>query len=635
MGNKALEKHITGGDNIYKEKCCSDQYNGLQYKGLSVVYLHIFTLPEICDTCNKCELTLRLESCHPHVCQSHGTCSKKHIREKSCEPHVQRKDDEQAVYSQILSYKNEKDSFRQYVFPAFSFALNVLAPCHYDEDCKTGKPCKNKVANSEEEPCKIEITGTMQVEMSLFFNKTVSMSYRMVIDNPDADEDKKIGFVKVKDPLTTDQLINLIALHLDAEEWDVKEENENGEDDSSKSKLNSKVDFTVTGLDLDSNGVYKKDDIKNIETLKLSELSILDQVLDRYKKYVLNICREAVCVEDNKSKEIKVKDDSGESIKHTDSKYVLVDIWESIQHYDKLFEDLKNERKEASIISHIVKYHKSELIGLMSMYPKEWPYRDTKAFDTVCGGNIAIDTDDLVLANQNICVVFGTYALRSGKGVSIDWAKVMEDRKTDHVSWSEYLLMLEMIMAKKHAIKYANEALLKSVLSENAFEKPTKAIEDNAKLHLDISKMLTQLDAANYSKFVSHKIMYDRTIDRLGIDRDRLELEEMMERIDTSLGNIRDAQSLKQNRGLKLFIGVISIASLIQVLFMFADNAVLDDLGVMGSQADTARFWIEMVSIIFLMLAAAVGILLLIEKAVTIIKADTKSRRRKKENNDE
>lgn len=76
--------------------------------------------------------------------------------------------------------------------------------------------------------------------------------------------------------------------------------------------------------------------------------------------------------------------------------------------------------KEDDIIQHIEKFHRSELVGLMTLYPEEWPYRMEKSFGDICGKNIAIDTDDLVLVNENVCVVIGTYGKR-GNCAATNW----------------------------------------------------------------------------------------------------------------------------------------------------------------------------------------------------------------------
>ena len=56
----------------------------------------------------------------------------------------------------------------------------------------------------------------------------------------------------------------------------------------------------------------------------------------------------------------------------------------------------------------------------MSLYPSEWLYRTDESSDDICGMNIALDTDDLVLTNQKVCVVFDAYGVK-GDGGYTDW----------------------------------------------------------------------------------------------------------------------------------------------------------------------------------------------------------------------
>lgn len=84
----------------------------------------------------------------------------------------------------------------------------------------------------------------------------------------------------------------------------------------------------------------------------------------------------------------------------------------------------------------------------MSLYPEEWPYRMDSSYEDICGKNIAIDTDDLVLANENMSLVIGTYGNR-GKEAPTDWKKHLARRDRYHVSWPEYLVLVEILLAKK------------------------------------------------------------------------------------------------------------------------------------------------------------------------------------------
>jgi len=339
--------------------------------------------------------------------------------------------------------------------------------------------------------------------------------------------------------------------------------NQKSFDEFSYGNITLEIDgLSIKELFLDNNGEWKKDVSENLKSLDLKEEhTLFKQVFERYKKCALKMCKD----EEKRSilsKAFSKKAEIPETF-ISDSKYVYVDICESLQHQGcNSFDELDEE----AIISHIAEHHKEELIGLMSLYPEEWPFRDHESYDDVCGRSIAIDTDDLVIVNQKMCVAFGTYGKRGDEQDAINWRNHLKVRAALHVSWPEYLLILEMLLVKKHTIKYAYERLLESACSEKAIRNPASTIEANAVLHLEIIQMIANLDAVKYLKFESHKIMYDRTIKRLGVEEDRAGLDGMMDRIGNSLSIKRDTQSIKQGNKMNAILFIISIVSLFQII---------------------------------------------------------------------
>ena len=177
--------------------------------------------------------------------------------------------------------------------------------------------------------------------------------------------------------------------------------------------------------------------------------------------------------------------------KHLD--YIYVDVWEDVDNFDGSLQKLE---KEEDIINYINYERKKEMIGLMSLYPNEWPYRDEDAYDEVCGSNIAIDTDDLILLNSSICIVFGTYGRRS-KSAATDWADHLKIRNSYFVSWPEYMLILEMVLAKKYTIAAAKDFLLKATnFDQNAYS-IRQSIERNAAIELPMTQLYLKLDTVN------------------------------------------------------------------------------------------------------------------------------------------
>jgi hypothetical protein len=358
--------------------------------------------------------------------------------------------------------------------------------------------------------------------------------------------------------------------------------------------------LSITELYLNSDADWNNNVSENTSTLnKDEEHTLFKQVFERYKSHVIKKCRPIN--EKRRFLEKKAKNISFDYNLVSDSTYVYVDIWESIDHDNSdEFKEHKRNKAAEEVISHIMNHHRKELIGLMSLYPGEWMYRTDESFDDVCGENIAIDVDDLVLANQKICVTLGTYGIRGGDEDSedeeyeerdktkapTDWEKhLLKIRQPLHASWPEHLLILEMLLTKKHTIKYASESLLGSAFSEKATKEPTSAIEENAKLHIDILHTIANLDAVKYVRFVSHKIMHERTSNRLGIDQDRADLEVMMERVDDSLNVIRDTQAIKQDKIMNAILFLISIAALGEVIL--SDNEFPRLADVVGEESST------------------------------------------------
>lgn len=189
----------------------------------------------------------------------------------------------------------------------------------------------------------------------------------------------------------------------------------------------------------------------------------------------------------------------------------------------------------------------------MSLYPEEWPYRMDSSFEDICGKNIAIDTDDLVLANENMSLVIGTYGNR-GKEAPTDWKKHLARRDRYHVSWPEYLVLVEILLAKKHTINYVlNKYIFNSrqAIKDNSHpeskdgqqgftiinDKILDMIEQNARLSISLSDVILQLDSVRYLRYMSHKHMYHETSRRLRIDADEQQLKDITERVDKSLTN--------------------------------------------------------------------------------------------------
>lgn len=466
--------------------CCTNEHKGLRYKGFSLVFMQTFVVPYGFEF-----------------------------------------DIEKAVATGLFE-RIEKDIDSQiFVLPPNQKSIARFKLQGFHMDIKL------------DDPYMVHLEGDMYVEMSLFFNKTVSLTYRLVNDGKAFRSDNL---------LTTDHLIALAALNMGAEHWSMND------DDSDGTNINLELkSVDVSDLQVLEDGTPCPDNHQAIDLEGAT--NTFELVCQRYKNLVLQHCLSAV----NNRKRGKFKVEP-----MRDLNYVMVDIWEDLQHYDDTFQNLGYD--EAGIISHIYEHHKKELVGLMTSYPGEWPFRTEESYEDVCGCNIAIDTDDLVLVNQNMCVVLGTYGLRSADAPT-DWAEHLAERSRYHVSWPEYLLILEMILAKKFTIGYVNQRLVDFTLTDSEDVDPQEIIAANSRISIEMTNLLLQLDAVKYSKFVSHKIMFDRTVKRLELDEDMEKLENIMNRVNDSMHNLSEYKSMKQSNTLNIVLGLISAVSLLEILF--------------------------------------------------------------------
>lgn len=412
----------------------------------------------------------------------------------------------------------------------------------------------------------VTLKGHCNVEMNLFFGHTVSITYRFLFDG---------HACMLSQPVTTDHIIAFLSTWLSAEFW-------SKEEGSDKTAIDYETHFAVDAIWLDEGGnpLEEPEAIGNLGTGRS-----FDAVALRYKNYIYQHCakfKEDLSLTERKRLERLWK--PGTFTVRNDLHYAMVDVWENIQHLEEdgtdLFDNNRLDRlTEAQIVDHIREEHKEELIGLLSLYPEEWPYRDPAAYDEVCGENIAIDTDDLVLAGSSLCVVIGTYGRRGAGEEGVNWVEHLKERAHYHVSWPEYLLILQMILAKKYVIGLARDQVILSTVDVEK-KSSEELIGQNASLSMRLTRMVTQLDVVKYSKFPSHKVMFDRTTARLGLQQDYEQLNAIMESVDNSLHNLADYKSMRSEFLLNIILAIISVASTFELFFQEDEMPFLTYFGV-------------------------------------------------------
>lgn len=452
----------------------------------------------------------------------------------------------------------------------------------------------------------------VNVEMSLFFGNTVSITYRFLFNGHSGTLSAPVGI---------DHIIALLSTWLGAEYWS-RDVNESCEDGASRTNINLEGDFKVENLFFSELGAPLEEGV--CLPMGSGERGF-GKIAVRYKRFIYRCCTtlSKSLSGEEKAKFRKCLKTTPVSIVN-DSRFAMVDLWEDIRHplpdgTDLFSNDRPDRMTEAQIVSHIRDFHKPELIGLMTLYPGEWPYRDAEAYDDVCGENIAIDTDDLVLVNSNMSIVLGTYG-RRGDGQEtagtvekkgVNWAEHLKERARYHVSWPEYLLILQMVLAKKYVIGRANDVLIDATLSASSTSS-LDLIGQNAKLSMRLSRMVLQLDVVKYSKFASHKVMFDRTTRRLNLDNDLDRLNEMMSMVDSSLHNLSDFKSMKSDFVLNFILAIISVASTFELFFQQSEMPFLTYFGIQSSHLAAVVVMVVACVTIF-------GILLVVSKTIRSI----------------
>lgn len=573
--------------------CCSRDGHGLEIPGFSAVFIQTFSI--------KQELQFLLPDCYVR----HLPGDEDYVFHKDKFVYEEKADAlaipivpmGRSIEKQIFVLRNEGKSpdeknVRRFSLRGFDFEM----PIEPEED--------------EIEPRLLKCH--VNVEMSLFFGNTVSITYRFLFNGHSGTLSAPVGI---------DHIIALLSTWLGAEYWS-RDVNESCEDGDSRTNINLEGDFKVENLFFSELG----DPLEEGVCLPMgSGERGFGKIAVRYKRFIYRCCTRL-----SKSLSGEEKAKFRKCLKTTpvsivnDSRFAMVDLWEDIRHplpdgTDLFSNDRPDRMTEAQIVSHIRDFHKPELIGLMTLYPGEWPYRDAEAYDDVCGENIAIDTDDLVLVNSNMSIVLGTYG-RRGDGQEtagtvekkgVNWAEHLKERARYHVSWPEYLLILQMVLAKKYVIGRANDVLIDATLSASSTSS-LDLIGQNAKLSMRLSRMVLQLDVVKYSKFASHKVMFDRTTRRLNLDNDLDRLNEMMSMVDSSLHNLSDFKSMKSDFVLNFILAIISVASTFELFFQQSEMPFLTYFGIQSSHLAAVVVMVVACVTIF-------GILLVISKTIRSI----------------
>lgn len=400
------------------------------------------------------------------------------------------------------------------------------------------------------------LKGYVKVRAIRFFNNCMQLSYRIMVPDP---ENLIEGFCETNTTFGTNELISVASLAQKAEYWDVDEK-------TGRQILNGNIfkDIQITEFPLDASSQFSGKGESLVRSEGVSDP--WEEAMRRYRCYFDMDCQ-----------------------KEPESLHTFIDVDHTISHKKGKYFSLM---QEAEVIEHIETAHSPELIGLMTLYPYEWPYRMESSLGDVCGKNIAIDTDDLVLTNHNVSLVIGTYGSRDGEAEpaegddqddddpSVNWQKHLARRNLYHICWPEYYTLVEMIQAKKHIINYAISKYIKT--ASTIADHHRYLIEQNAKMTINLSHMIMQLDAMRYLRYQSHKHMYKLAEQNMGVPQDEEYLDAIISKVDNSLDVLNDNVDHHQSRKINRTLMLISVASLFGVLMNEAEIPFIKHLNLSG-----------------------------------------------------
>ena len=615
-----------------RQTCCSEDHRELVFPSFSVVFIHTFMLSDgeikhgVGDV-SEVKLDKAFKEMKEKLRQDPN---KEDLPISSLAEYIKRDN------VHIVKMQNEVEEL---IFPSASLNNNQIARYSlkgfdFRIPVRAAKEKDKRGVDVADFP-PVDFQGHANVEVSQFFGNIFSLTYRFLFDGftckilkADESDHETMGADDRRIvTATTNHIIGLLSSALGAEYW-------SGDDDDAK---NVGIDLInriiIDKFWLNSDGEVSKRDaqgkLTNPGKLEVQQMDksledcvggkedqhgvwaikdndrVFDWILLRYKKFISKEFQPGRPVND-----MSVKDDS---------RYAMVDIWETVKHpystraysygtRDLFSDNCGKKLSEADIINHIRDYHKPELVGLMSMYPAEWPYRAAEAYDDVCGENIAIDTDDLVLAGSHMTVVIGTYA-RRGDGVDgVNWKEVMRDRRLYHVSWEEYLLILQFILAKKYTFNNAIDRLL--ALTNDMSNITKDMIGDCSTAALAASKKAIALDVIRQMKFPSHKIMYDRTAKRLELENDFQRFKDVQEVVSGNLQSLGESHAAKSDSRMNFLLMAISVVSLLELLYQETQWPL--GVKIFGSQLE---WWATVTSVV-------AGCLAVISLVVLISKID-------------
>lgn len=433
----------------------------------------------------------------------------------------------------------------------------------------------------------IRLWGKAKVEALVLFGFAVSITYRFVFDGSKCH---------LSSPVGTDTLIDLLSLHLDADvvAGRIGEEEET---DANPFMLR----FEAHGIPVDRDGAPVRGDSR--EDGPESEVKDFSAVCGRYRNLIGQHCV-SPAVRDSKKKKVSPLQDQSK-----DLHYAFVNVWGDLIHPladgSDLFDPGRDDAMTNSqVTGHILDSHRLELMGLMSLYPGEWLHRSLHSFEDFCGKNLAVDSDELIFVNSNVCIDIAAYN-RNSTSPLVDWKVPRSFFKEYDVDCPEFFVILESVLIKKYLTDCMKTELIASTADLSQKSVPDK-IADNAELSMKLSRIVLQLEN---SRFITHKVMFDRVAERVELEKNMDSLVRMMDVLDNSFHNLSDYRSIRSDFILNFILALISIASTFEILFQDIDMPFLEYVGLHSSTSAAILVW-------FVAAVTCFGILLVVSNAL-------------------
>ena len=442
------------------------------------------------------------------------------------------------------------------------------------------------------------LQGHCAVKMDVFFGKTVSVTYRFNF---------RKDVCKTHKPFTIDRLIGFLDTYLYSERRsfsvpeDLDERASFEKFDSMMGSASIGLPLSEDGSPLDMNAVCKIEFNGEISCRKA-----MTEIQRRYKSFIVRNC---TCIRPGTSRAVS-KTVRCEAISPLDDdKYAFVSVPHNLQHIDEnkdnLFSTQRNAPlKNGEVIEHIKRHHKKELMGLISMLQELWIDSNEELFESICGQDVTLNTDECAFIGDRVGICFVTYF----RGNEIWEDHLMAGSEFDGVVWPECLMVLQFYLAQRMVVRNATRVLLQNAVSHTDRQNLSRIVSRNQDINFYLAQSMLQFDAVQY-KFTFNAQMADSIANRLNIKAIKEQFEHHMSTVDKSVRNIKDSLSSSREIRMNVILGIVSIISAFQLFFVGTSMPFLSEYwniesGSIGAILITLVAGVAVIVILILLVSA-------------------------------